>query len=105
MGNDRLPLLLQFSCALSAHVQIVADQKALITDQAFANGAVIHLLQGISDGCLPGHAAFLLVERIVDNFLAWCRWGDACFGKPYWLVAIFRVTACAGYLEQKVIFG
>ena len=83
--QHRVPLLLQVGCALFAHIQIIADQEALITDQPFTNGAVVHMLCRIPDCCAAGISEFLLIQRIVDDLLALC--GGWYFGEiPLWSI-------------------
>jgi len=105
LRQHRASGLLQLGCALLAHIQIVADQEAAITNQPLTDGTVIQMLDRVPDGTESGTLEFLLVDRVIDNLLALCLWHNACFGKTHRLVGILRPADTAGNAEEEHIPG
>lgn len=68
-GANWLPSLLQTPGTAAAHIQIAANEKAMIADQPFANRAEVEVLQRLLHREHFRPRSLPLVHRLVDDAL------------------------------------
>jgi hypothetical protein len=64
-----MALFLEGFRTVTAHIQIVTNQKTLIAHHSLADGAVVHVLRADTKGGLPGYPKLLFIEYVVDSLL------------------------------------